>query len=292
MTSKDDLIKEKEERVEAIDDYIEEMEKANKLVPKLQEMKKEQELEIEILKASDDVFIDEQADRLLIMERDDKGELTSSFIAAGSTMSLVSEALSHSTGTASAYMNLLNLQVENLPSSTSHPLHRLTLAAGDLAKEKSQKEEIHQNLNLLNPDLGEIFTIARDNVDKANTGILEISLAINGMRNVIQQVWGEISHLATIKKPHYWKTIQHKQLKRERHRLLVSQSLSVDESEVRRLVTHLDNLSELHGDLSQTRYGKNLLNKDDEVMNRFYTRWIFNLDGLGKLMSLIVLKKT
>jgi hypothetical protein len=192
---------------------------------------------------------------------------------------------SSSTGTSYAFQEMAYMASELEPWPSSEDMKSVVNQFNQLANDKSRKSEIPKRLDELHKDFGKMFVIAQQSYIKAKNRTINVNLAATDLRNVYQQIWGNLANYSEKMDPEKWQEIQHKEFKKPKHRKIVSKCITSNDLDKDKLELLLDNMYRLHTDLSETIFGKNPLSKDLERLNELYSKWIIQIDDLVNLVD-------
>ena len=261
------------------------------LVPTIEERKKEAEAKRDFAKNIPEGFIEEHSPKLRLIQLMDEQQLevkVNVFTTASRDIKIKFES---STGTSSAFQEMAYMAHALEPRQSIEDWKPVINQFNQLAQDKSRKSEIPKRLDELHEDLGKMFVIAQQSVIKVKNSIINVNLAASDMKYVLQQIWGKLVHCSQKIDPDKWDGIQHKQFKKQAHRIIASDCLTSNDLDKYKLGMLLDNMYQLHTDLSVTEFGKNPLGKDIVKLDEYYYRWITQIDDLVNLVDFSFLKE-
>ena len=249
----------------------------------IQERKQEVEVKLEIAKNVPDDIIEEIYPGLLdIQLREEKllDDKVSHFVQASDVIML---SMSSSTGTFSAYQPIV-FDPHQSDLNIYPNMDKVKDKYDSLAKDKSRKKETPKKLFNISADLGDMYVVVRNSVDKQKGGLINVNQAVMDMRNVLQQIWGALAQKAKEGKPEKWHGIQHKEFKKQKHRSIVADCLTDNNLDEDKLLILLNNMYGLFTEMSPTDLSKNPLSKDVDGLNILYVKWIVQIDDLVNIV--------
>jgi hypothetical protein len=286
MPETDELRKSLENELNQYDDCLNKAREYADLIPGIIQRKKEVEAKIIFLNNAPDDFIQEFSPMILPIQKNDERQATAFTPHLPGLTAEAKNFFVSGSGTSTVYMSAACEAVTFYAQhgQSTDWFSPVATAFSDLADMKSRNQYLPERLDKIQPDLGKMFIIAQNSVGKAQGRTIGVDQAVIQMRDVLQHLWGGLSDHAFKAHPERFRSIQHKQLKKESHRDITAQSLASDEGEYQKLFLNLNYLATLHNELSDTSTGKNPLSDDLSKMDRLYNRWIILLDDISSLV--------
>jgi hypothetical protein len=258
------------------------------MVPSLQKLKEENETAMKIINSLPEDVAEEIAPRLLFREIQNDKILS---VNIPSLPFLMPEALrvieSSTGGTISPYISSASAVVssctENRGSKPDWTKY-VTVIMDEYSAKVAQQNYLPERLQRINRDLGKQFNIALRSFNKCKNGIIKVNSVAIDLRDVLQQVWGGLSAMAKDKNKDLRRNTNDLQLRKEGDRNLVSEILASETFPQNRLNPLLSELYALHYKLSDTRFGKNLLNNEFPTLNIYCNEWLALLDAISGIV--------
>jgi hypothetical protein len=160
----------------------------------------------------------------------------------------------------------------------------VTVTMDTHSKAVSQRGYLHERLDKINRDLGARFNVALTTYAKCQNGIVNVDLPAIQFRDVLQQIWGGLVNMARIKNEEVRNSGMRFELRGEKDRALVADLLANNSVPKIKLLELLDDMNSLHYSLSDTRFGKNPLNKDFSTLKTYYNQWLSIVDAVSSLV--------
>jgi hypothetical protein len=123
----------------------------------------------------------------------------------------------------------------------------------NLADDKAKKTQLPQRLERIQSNLGEMFKVAESSYEKAKGGILGVDQSAMQLRDVIQQLWGGVVNFTRERVDKRYKGTRFS-LRKEPHRNIIANALSVDDIGNKKLVTLLNTMDALTCPLNMYHY--------------------------------------
>ncbi len=149
-------------------------------------------------------------------------------------------------------------------------------------KNVSHRENIPQRLIKLFPNLDDLFLIAIESIDRCKAGNLKISTGAMDLRAVLNQIWGNLVHIA--RKNYSGNAVTSLEFKKEYDRNLVAEILTNSETQRKKLVESLHLAYSLFSQLSESNFGKNLIGKDLERLISIYNQWLLVINDITEMV--------
>ena len=286
MSHKDELEETTKRKIEKLSKGLAGIKVLSELAPLLDEKKKEEELKLEAIKSLPEGYLEERYPSLLIVEREDEKKYD--WVAAiGKTSELAHGFYNSTSGTVATYSGIAQ-ELINIDRSTVEPMKYVLSSFAQLADSKSMKDEIPQILDKLDVDIRKKYQVAQASLERAKIGLEAISGASMNMRQFLSDLWGTIANEAIKRKPDEWKknNIQHKMFRNQDHRILVANCISGNSVDQVKLEQTLDGMYVLFSQLSDPKFGKNLLNIDNESFSISATQWLLLIDDFIRVIEL------
>lgn len=286
MSDSDELKKSLENEIHQYDDFLSKTKEYADIAPFVFQRKQEAEAKITFLDHAPEDFLSEFAPSMLLIQKNDEKQIATFLPALPGLTVEAKSYIASTSGTSTAYMSAAYGAVEyySEQGQDTNWFSPVAVAFTDLAAMKSRNRYLPERLNRINAELGRMYVIANDSVSKARSEIITVDQAVMHMRDVLQQLWGGLADLANKLRSEEFRSIQHKQLKKENHRNVVARCLATNEDEHQKFVLNLDGMAKLHIELSDTSIGKNPLSIDISRMNGLYDRWVILIDDLSNLV--------
>jgi len=288
MTIKDELKKSIENEIEQCDNFLKVEKQYADLVPAIQQRKDDAVAKHIFVENVPDEILDELGKNLSTFQKNEEQQLRTHLLGLEE---IPPESLrflnSGPTGSNSAFSELAHT-IKDVPSENNNNswIAPAMQAFSKLAEEKAKKEYLPRRLNKLNDQLGYMFVIVRNNIDRARAGSVGIDMAAMQMRNFINQLWGNVAALARKIAPER-RDINNLELRTQKDRLNVADCLSTSNEINKQKIAHLlEIMYSLQKDLSDTKFGKNLLNQDLDKLNSMVERWIILVDDIIAYVNL------
>ena len=276
------------DRVKKFDDTLTKTAELVEIAPLLQKQKEEDETTLNLINAAPQDFAEENSPRWLRIEIENDKLLSSNLPALPYINPSSVRAIEASgSGTISQYVSAASNLVSSLGfDSTEWPkwANSITAIMDEYSTRVTQREYLPERLDKINRDLGKMFTVAIASYNKSKVGILGIDLCAIHLRDVLQQVWGGLTEMAGNKNKDGSRNTKDLQIKKEGDRDLVADILANEIFPKIKLVSLLSDIYSLHYSLSDTRFGKNPLNKDFPKLNGYYNQWLSLLDGISGIV--------
>jgi hypothetical protein len=285
MSHKDELEKTIKNKINKIDKSLTDIKILAEIAPRLSERKMEEELKLEAITILPEGYLEEQRPNLLFIEREDEKEY-GWMTDLGKTRKLAHEFCNSTSGTVASYSGMAQ-DLINVESGLVAPIENVMNSFIILADTKSKKEEISLILKEIEDDIQEKYQTVQSSIESAKIDLESISGASMNMRQFLSDLWGTIANEALKRKPDEWKkrNIQHKMFRNRNHRILVAECLSSNPIDRDKLIQTLDGMYTLWGNLSDSNFGKNLLNMDNENFTASATQWLLLIDDLIKVIK-------
>lgn len=282
-TKRDEIEESLENENELYNEFLDGAKDVADLIPHVQERKKETEVKLTFVKLiPDDVFV-EYEDYLYDLQMNDEQQANQYTPTLPNITPTTIRHVTSGSSSTSAYSEIHNMVVnfggigKYWDTEWREPI---STAFTDLAEEKARKKYLPESLNKIQPNLGEMFNVVIESVEKAKSEVVGVDQAAVQMRDVIEELWGGIANIAREKGPKYYKKIR-LELRKQRSRDIVVECLANDDGiKAKKLVTLLNSMTKLHSDLSQKELTKNPLGKDINRLDTIYGRWILIIDDV------------
>jgi len=258
------------------------------LVPILQRKKEDDQTSLEILNNLPKDIVEESAPRWLRLEEENDKSFYANLPAIPKvTQANVSELASTAGGTATPYvygasyiLGTYNLNWDDKPKWAEN----VDGIIGEHSKRIAQREYLPGRLDLINRDLGKAYVVALASYDKCRNGLVTVDQAAVQLRDILQQVWGGLSEMASNKNKDPKRNTKHLELKNEGNRDLVADILATEAFPKVRLTQLLSEMNSLSINISRTDFLKNPLNTDFPSLNNYFNQWISLLDGVSSIV--------
>jgi hypothetical protein len=285
MSHKDELEETTKNKIKKLDESIANIKDLAELAPLLSERKMEEELKLEAITIFPEGYLEEQRPNLLFLEREDEKKYDW-MARLGETSELAHEFCNDTSGTVASYSGMAQDLVK-IESGLVKPIEIVMESFVTLADIKSKKEEIPLILKNFEGDIQKKYQTVQDSLESAKIDLETISGASMNMRQFLSDLWGTIANEAIKRKPDEWKkrNIQRKMFRNKDHRILVSDCLSSNPIDREKLIQTLDGMYTLWGNLSDSNFGKNLLNIDTENFTASATQWLLLIDDLVRVIK-------
>jgi hypothetical protein len=283
MSKRKELQDSIENSQKAIDASIKNIKAQADHVPNLDERKMELDAIGKDIEAADEDEIEEVHSKMLPLLKADEYKYDWLRDQTAKGTKVLFDSVSSTSGTVSAFVTM-RYTVDIMNYSTDSPKALFTFYQ-DLVDHKARKEELHKRLNQLHPDLGQAFSKVHENAQEAKYDLMTVKQAISDMRDVLNQLWGNLADWALKKCPEKWSGKANKQFDTPAHRQIVAECLIKDPNDRPKFVLLLDNMYGLYTKMSETRIGKNPLNENREQLNDLFTLWITQIDGIVGMLD-------
>lgn len=288
MNEIDEVKKILQKRISTENDALTNIAKLVEIVPVLQQQKEEDEFTLNLINTFPKDYSEENAPRWLVLERENDMLISDSIPTLSAIPRFAFQVLStSSSGTASPYItsgsNLISPFQAN-PGPKPIWFEPLSVMLEEHTNQVTQKEYIPIRLNKLNNNLGELFTVAWSSFQKCKNGVLSVDLCANHLRAVIQQVWGGLTTMAASKNADPKINTNNLQLSKKGDREKVSSILATKIFPKTKLISLIDEMFDLHYKLSDTRFGKNPLNRDFPLLKIYYGLWLSLMDSISAIV--------
>lgn len=289
MSQREEWKKSIKNKIKKREEFIGNVKELSDLAAEANEQNKEDEAKLLFVENMPESLLAERGQSLFLFEKHQEEQLGRYLPGLSHVTSEARKYINISgTSSSSAYMEIVQtyrLSDEvSIPfngdafSINAEPVEIVYTAFADLAEAKSKKTNLPPRLNKINQNLGEMFTIATQNYQKAQIGLMLVHQSAMDLRAVLQQVWGGLVALARKKDSRNLKN--HTESRKESDRIIVAECLIADEVERKILITSLDNLAKLYSDLSEGNFGKNVLGDDKVKLNGLYKLWILTISDI------------
>jgi len=146
-----------------------------------------------------------------------------------------------------------------------------------IVEEGTTIEKLPTRLEKIRQGLGDLFNDAEDSYQKSKSGLLGVDQAASRMRNVLQQIWGNLADHARRLCGETMQDISRFKFATSKHRMRIADCLAPEDMK-KNLVSILDNMHGLYSVLSSvTKYPERGYSSKIE---KFHTNWILQLDEL------------
>jgi hypothetical protein len=280
MVKKADELKQSiKDDIKESDDMLATIKALSDAAPHIEERKQELQTLYVTLERMPDGIIEEIAPRLLIAHRDSREQFHTQ-VPDLADLSHIRISPSPSTGTAGTFYAEIAPVYDRY---VTEPWAKdLLTPLDDLAQHKAAKSALSVKLAKLSPELPGILLAATDSYEKSKSGIAGLDQAAMRMRDVIQQLWGELAAKAQQNcGPRIGKARLELSKLQDRQKVSICLALNQKENE---LLYVLDQLSQLHLDLSAPAKNPSFGNRG--LLDDFYTRLILHTDSLFTWSSL------
>ena len=255
--------------------------RAVSLIPHTQRRLKEIEAEETVVDLLPDDVAEEIAQKMLPIQRNEELRASILLPQASAINDETIRYITTGSGTISVYEayidNVANYEYEEGAVAWVGPVKGIFVT---LASDVERKNRIHDQLTKLTHELGDNFNTAEDIYEKARGGANLVSEGVMAMRDVLQSFWGQLTELARRKDPGKTRSYNGLEMRKEKHRKLVTECLVNPGGERDKLLLHFDTMADLHNKMSATDFGKNLFGKDIARMESIHTSWIILLSDL------------
>jgi len=290
MSQQEEWKKSLENKIEKRKEFIKNVKELTDLAAEAEERNKEDEAKLFFVEHMPEPILVERGHPLFLFEKHGEEQLNR-YLPGLSQITAEARKYINTSGTtdSSSYAEIVEtyrLSDEGTPPYTGgitpielKSIVEVSIVFSGLAEEKAKKENLPPRLNKINENLGDMFTIARQNYEKTNIGLGMVHQSAMDLRAVLQQLWGGLVALAREKDPATTKN-HRLEMAKQGDRILVVECLIVDEVEKKKLISSLDILAKLYSDFSAGDFGKNLLGDDKEKLNGLYKLWILAINDI------------
>jgi hypothetical protein len=269
--------------LKAIDESMKLTAAQNNSIPLLQERKMETNALLLLIQHATDDEIDEIYSKLLPLQKRDEQSYVQFVFKQREVQTDMENIYVNSSGTSSTSYELVHTQIRRIqPSVPAEPVY---VAFREVAEYKSRKAEIPKRLNHLQPELGRMFSVVHDTVEKARRQVISVKDAISDMRDVLHHIWRNFVSAAKTRHPGKFRSSASEQFKKSGSRRNLAECLMNEPLNVAKFQLLLDNMYSLYTDMSQVEIGKNPLNDDLSQLEDYYSRWIIHIDGVVGMIN-------
>jgi hypothetical protein len=255
-----------------------------------EEANKKDEAKLYFVEHIPEEILDERGEALFLFETHDEERLINQLPNLAEVTSSLRTHIHSGTADPSEYLSITQSYRRSTAIDSSYILpfsqeqtdkiEQVYQVFSDLADETARKERLPENLNRINAELGEKFTITVRNYQKAKAEIVGIDQSAIQMRSILEQLWGGMIILARKNIPNAYQDSRFA-LQKENHRKIVAEALASDEFERKNLILSLDKMASLSKTFSNTNFGRNQAAKDIEKLNDSYKVWILTIDDIA-----------
>jgi hypothetical protein len=284
MSKKDDLRKMNKEAREAIDKTLKDSGEIAGKVPHLYEKKMELEADDKILERVPNDWIDEMWPTLHRPIERDREVYIKLAQTSEDVVSVLKESLPTTDSTSITLLSVTTMGARGpgeivLIDPPAHTYYQ------EVVEHKVRRQELPKKLDALHEGLGVMFTVVHDSVDQAKYDVMTAGQAIESMRNVLVHIWGSISQRADDAYPEKWKQKSHKFSSEARH-VLVAECLIKDEDARSEFAVLLTTAYNLYHEMSKTDVGKDPSNKNQDLLQDLYVRWVQVISAIVGMLGL------
>lgn len=287
MRDSDKLKKVITDRIQQEDDTLKKIAKLIEISPIIQQQKDEDQTSLELINTMPEDFVEEMSGRWLSLELERKNFLEKIWPDLPEiNPNFVPISLTSASGTASPYItsgsNLVQsfiLEERELPDWANHT----SIIVNNFTSKVEQRNYLPGRLNIINSNLGDLFIIAQNTFRKCQNNIIGVDLCAIHLRDVIQQLWGGLTAKASSINTNKRINTSGLKLKKPGDRDLVAEILSKEIFSKNRMILLFSDLYNLHYKLSDTRFGKNPLNKDVVLLKSYYNQWLSLIDAISAI---------
>ena len=275
-------------RVTRIDDIFGKVAKLVELVPSLQHQKEADWDSLALIRALPPDFLEENASKWLALETENNRIFSSNLPTISDVNpGMIQATLTTASGTATPYFTSgsnLVASYQSSPDPRPEWVDRVMIVMDEHNSRISQRDYIPTRFDLLNRDLGKMFKVAMQSFNKCQNGILGVDNCAMHLRDIIQQVWGGLANKATVLNTSRGVNPNDLQLKKQADRESMADILSSPTFPKAKLLLILDDLYDLHYKFSNSRFGKNILNTDFQLLKAYYSRWLSDMDSISAIV--------
>lgn len=258
------------------------------IAPFIQMQKEQDETSLAILNSVPEEIAEEIAPKLLQIEEENNKIIVANLPDIPSPRVMAIKELSTTgSGTVTPYVSAItNIMIPYNPVAEKQPewVKESIVIIGNHTHRVAQREYIPQRLDKLNPNLGKMCREAFYSFNRCQNGIIGVDVSANHFRDILQQIWGGLVSMTDVTNKNSNRNTKNLQLRKEGDRNLVADILATDIFPKRKLLALLSDMYDLYYNLSDTKFGKNILNRDFPRLKTYYTQWLTILDGISGLL--------
>lgn len=284
MSKRDELERSLENEDKQYSQFLENIRPYVDLIPSVQARQNEVQAKKSFVENAPDEVIAEVGDDLLQNQVYDEQQARR-FTPQVSPISVAQiDYMIGGTSSISLYFDILDtvnrFEGDDLSSGWAEPVKQTFTVVAD---EKARKNSLPPRLDIINQNLGEMFTVAQESVAKAQTQVLGVDQAAKQLRDVLQQLWGGLANIARVRGPRTYRGTRFRYT-RKKDIAFVAEHLSNDENAQQRLTRLLGIISNMASELSETNFMKNPLTADVDRLNELYQRWTVLIDDIVSIV--------
>lgn len=295
MSKRNEWKKSLENNIERCDDYLTKAKDVSDLVPNVVQRKKEDEAKLLFVTNMPESILTELGDNLFDFQKHDEEQLKIHLPSLPQITPKTTRYFASGTSSDSDYFDIIQAyrysdaeeQFSNdmkVSQGDAESIEKIRFVFSNLASEKSKKQSLPPILNKINTQLGDKFTVALQNYDKAKNGIVGIDQSAIQFRDVIEQLWGGLVNLVRQKDPRSYKDV--KLNLDPKGKMIVVDCLGANEIDKKKLTLLLENLTTIKSQISDSNFGKNPLTKNLEKLTDLYHQWILVVSDIADFINL------
>lgn len=256
------------------------------IVPSLQNKKEEAEKILELVNCLPDDVVDELASYLIPIQKQDNQFMVSnlSFIPEIDFKQASTDI--NTSGSQTAYVSSVTAVIDSGKNNDTNRqwVSNTQVIIENITNYPDRRKNVIQRLKQIYPGLSDIFIVACKNYDECKARSLEINHGAMQLRNVLNQLWGNLLEFTRSKFPNEKGKLSNLQLKKNEDRNILVEILAENDYAKVKLSQSLDLIYSLFCQLSDTQFGKNPLSKDLEKLKSIYNQWLIVIDDVTSIL--------
>lgn len=283
----EELVNKLNDDIELSNDYLNKTTKLVEGVPHVQRWKEGKETSLKILYGLPKDRAEELAPLFLSWEKASDNVIKSAFPVVTDVSPLFIQAVESSSGSPTPYIvNATNAALEYEYSNDVIPewVPKVTAVIDAHTQKIQQEDYLPKRLNKIYSDLGKMYEIAVESFHKCQAKIIGIDQSAIQLRGVIEKVWSGLVYMARQKNTNPKLNMKYLELKKQGDQDLVATILETTLFPKIKILELLDNAYLLHKNISDSKFGKNILGKDMTTLDLYYDQWITFLDGISGIV--------